>query len=199
MQSAGGGSPASRATPGSPQAQARSWGCAFTQPHGVEPKPEPAASEELDEEQRQAQRAVQRGLERAAIPRKRSGLLHVAGMKVGCSFPADLATLKYRAVLVEVPESSVIEGLHSFVARVVKSSPETVVAVLGETIDVDEAIGHVKHLMGREKLDSHRITIYSEPVAEDAPFLFSQLALGLFSIGKLPFKVCIPTLAEIWP
>ena len=43
--------------------------------------------------------------------------------------------------------------------RVVKSTPESVVALIGEGIDVDEAISHIKQHLGRDQLVSHSTSI----------------------------------------
>ena len=133
---------------------------------------------------------MQRGLDRAAVPPPRAGLLHAAGLKVGCSFPADLSGLQYRAVICEIPESMCIQGLHSFVARVMKSAPEVVVAIIGEPIDVQEAVAAIRSHLSKDNIQRHDITVFSDPVAEDAPYLFSQSQLTLVSISVLPFKVC---------
>lgn len=129
-----------------------------------------------------------------------SGLLHVTGLAPRSQIPSDLASLPYRMFFLEVMDAEAFHGVHNFVARAVRLTLDSLVAIIGHRMDVEEAHGSILQVLQKDKLSVQDIIVFTDPEPDDSPKLFSQLLLRILSRGPLEFKVWFSMHSSLpWP
>ena len=121
---------------------------------------------------------------------RKSGLIHLVGMRVGSLVPEGLRDLNYRLVLIEATEEDPHMEAHSLAARVLDTSQDVIIAVIGSPLRSNEVASSIQKLISREQLKMCHMTIHT-PSNVTQPWLFDQHHLVLISRRHFHFRVCI--------
>jgi hypothetical protein len=115
----------------------------------------------------------------------RTGIIHVTSLLVGVPVPAELQSLAYAAVLVEVGEMETT-GLHAMLLKMLFNGVPMLFC--GTPSDMAFVTQFLKHQAQDEQLTTLNINLYRP--SKDGRYLFQAMQLLLVSKNPLTFRVC---------